>query len=109
MSRFPFDDLKWDAHGVPTFSFKYKKRRSPRKNAWASKKVLKLIARDGNKCCWCGKECDPFVDANAKHRATVEHLTRLADGGTNEMGNLAVACRVCNNSRPVPKIDLTLI
>jgi 5-methylcytosine-specific restriction endonuclease McrA len=73
---------------------------------WATKRVLKLIERDGNKCFWCGKECDPYAKQSKAHRATVEHLIRLADGGTGRMENLVVACRRCNNTRHSPNWKL---
>lgn len=54
------------------------------------------------RCCYCGVtlaypdyragfKCDGF--------ATVEHIRRRADGGSNERDNLAAACAWCNNSR----------
>lgn len=44
-----------------------------------------LAAFDGA-CCYCGSVCE----------MTVEHLTPLSRGGTNEIGNIAPACADCN-------------
>jgi len=35
----------------------------------------------------------------AFHEATVEHVTRRADGGTNSLDNCRIACGPCNHSR----------
>ncbi len=61
-----------------------------------------LLERDGDRCVWC---CRPMLDLPIDHRAdcslhmTLEHLTPLAVGGTNETWNLALACYACNNLR----------
>jgi hypothetical protein len=33
------------------------------------------------------------------NRATLEHLTRQTEGGTDDMSNLAAACHSCNSYR----------
>lgn len=42
-------------------------------------------------CCYCGRELHFF-------QATLEHLIPKSKGGKNQ-GNLAIACRPCNNYR----------
>lgn len=61
--------------------------------------IRSLIARDGLKCHWCGKLCDPTEHANTDLFPTKEHLIRKRDGGSNHMSNLVIACRKCNNER----------
>ncbi len=56
--------------------------------------VAVLIARDGPRCCWCGRET-----GTRRHPATVEHLLPRSRGGTDNTDNLAVACYPCNNQR----------
>jgi 5-methylcytosine-specific restriction endonuclease McrA len=66
----------------------------------ASKARRRLLQRDGNLCHWCKfpmsfrhalKTCSNF--------ATLEHLVRRRDGGTNDLSNLVLACRKCNHER----------
>ncbi len=68
-----------------------------------TKRVLqKLIERDGINCCWCGVVCQPFLLETADRYPTIEHVIRKADGGSENMTNLKVACRKCNNGRHHP-------
>lgn len=48
-----------------------------------------VMRRDSFTCCYCG-ERGPDV---ALH---VDHVRSVADGGTDEMENLATSCRRCN-------------
>ena len=43
-------------------------------------------------CMYCGKML-------ARNKATIEHITRLADGGSNNRSNIGVACLKCNTKR----------
>lgn len=65
----------------------------------ARNKIIELIKRDGPNCCWCGKEVQLTETLREPESASVEHVIRRADGGTNAMSNLKVACRKCNNTR----------
>ena len=62
--------------------------------------LQRLIRRDGQTCCWCGVDVLVTQDKTPL-RATIEHVTRLADGGTHAMTNLKVACMKCNTGRHV--------
>lgn len=44
-----------------------------------------VLDRDGHRCVYCG------MDGNH-----VDHVVPLIQGGTNDIGNLVVACRECN-------------
>ena len=44
------------------------------------------------RCCWCGKTL-------TMRTATFEHRVPLAVGGTNQLSNLTLACRECNEAR----------
>lgn len=57
----------------------------------ARKKRDKLLDRDGECCIYCG---EPFIDEDPP---TIEHLIELNQGGTNNMYNLALAHKGCNN------------
>ena len=65
----------------------------------------RLMARQSGLCCYCGVPMTPPVDG---HRgpltaATIDHLLPRSRGGTDDPGNLALACRRCNSR----KTDLT--
>jgi len=55
--------------------------------------------RDGWRCHLCGKRVDPSI-ANPDPRApTIDHLIPVADGGLDELSNVALAHRSCNCAR----------
>jgi CRISPR/Cas system Type II protein with McrA/HNH and RuvC-like nuclease domain len=51
------------------------------------------VARDGNRCVWCGRPCTALV------RATIDHLVPRAKGGPSWLENEVVACGRCNRER----------
>lgn len=52
----------------------------------------------GRRCCYCRRFV--YLDfAHGSQTATLEHLRRKIDGGTDRRDNLAVACKHCNSSR----------
>ncbi len=51
-----------------------------------------VIARDGPRCVWCGREA-------WAEDLTLEHLLPRSRGGRGHGENLAVACRACNRAR----------
>ncbi len=55
----------------------------------------RVARRDGNECWWCimpGTKDDPL---------TLEHVPRLARGGSWKLEDLRLAHRSCNHDRPV--------
>ena len=54
--------------------------------------LTELIARDGSRCVWCGRELWPSD-------LTAEHLLPRSRRGHATADNLAVACRRCNRAR----------
>ncbi|KKX33997.1 HNH endonuclease signature motif containing protein [Rhizobium sp. LC145] len=64
--------------------------------------LLKLFDRQDGRCCYCGALVIISADREMQRRpdaATIEHIRRRADGGTNHMANLACACLRCNRER----------
>ena len=59
-----------------------------------NKKTIRkqLYFQQFKKCCWCNKEM-------LLEEATIEHIRAKADGGTDDLINLQVACADCNHSR----------
>lgn len=53
--------------------------------------VARLIARDGDRCWYCGGGFAP-----GKRHRTVDHALPLSLGGTNAFENLRLACGQCN-------------
>lgn len=82
-------------------------------------KRLRIYARDGWKCVWCG--CDVYSPGKSPHgpafnpagypkaqfrsetdplrMATLDHVLPREHGGGNEAGNLITACLTCNEER----------
>lgn len=50
---------------------------------------VQVLARDGYRCLMCGR-------SNGEVRLEVDHVIPVADGGTDELDNLATLCRDCN-------------
>lgn len=59
----------------------------------SAKTRFEVFKRDAFKCQYCGKG----VDAGAV--LEVDHLTPVAEGGTNEIFNLVTACKDCNRGK----------
>ena len=58
----------------------------------------KLHVLQGGKCCYCGRSIYLEFDRGSQV-ATIEHLKRRCDGGTDHPDNLALACHGCNSQR----------
>jgi len=52
-----------------------------------------LILLHGRYCCWCNRLL------GLSEEITIEHLLSRCRGGNNELNNLAIACKPCNNNR----------
>lgn len=52
-------------------------------------KLGALMRRDGAKCRMCG----------ATNDLTVDHILRVRHGGTNDINNLQILCRKCNEEK----------
>ncbi len=69
---------------------------------WRQVIVPRVLRRDGGICHICGQ---PGAD-------TADHLIPVADGGTDDMGNLAAAhhtpCNVRRGARPIEQIRAEL-
>lgn len=61
--------------------------------------IERLIERDGDCCAYCPTKVRKnfYTDEFNDDDATVDHVIPKAKGGTNEIGNLALACRRCNH------------
>jgi replicative DNA helicase len=54
-----------------------------------------MLHKQSNKCCYCRRR---FTKA---HRATVDHLTPIARGGSHTPDNIVYACKSCNSKKHV--------
>lgn len=60
------------------------------------------IERTGGRCTDCNRMCAEKRDGRwytASLGGEVDHLVALEDGGTNEVGNLALRCKSCHGKR----------
>ena len=69
-------------------------------NVWRRTRVAEA---QNWKCCWCG--CKTTLDKDKRNSVTVEHVVPRAEGGTNSLENLALACYACNNNRGITSIE----
>lgn len=70
-----------------------------------NKKAARYRLREkyGDNCCHCGKQMlfkrrGDFARLG-KFGATIEHLIPVRDGGSNDLDNLRLAHKICNNMR----------
>lgn len=57
----------------------------------------KILAKQNHRCYYCN---DPFKGSGDKIKApTIEHLTKQAEGGTDDLENIVLACKECNSHR----------
>lgn len=58
-----------------------------------------LRAMYGDNCHWCGELMRFNASPNHDRFPTIEHLVPRSEGGSNQMENLRLACKRCNNGR----------
>lgn len=68
---------------------KWKERLALSASDWAALRAA-VLERDNFTCVYCGAK------GTALSPLHVDHITPLIQGGTNDMNNLATACRECN-------------
>jgi 5-methylcytosine-specific restriction endonuclease McrA len=68
--------------------------RALRQYAYSSKKS-EVYERDGFKCVYCGSTGDLSID----------HVTPLSRGCSDDIENLATACRACNSSKGAKSLE----
>lgn len=59
--------------------------------------VTLLIERDGNHCHYCG--CEMQTNDSTGYTVdgiSIDHITPTDEGGSDDLGNLVLACRQCN-------------
>ena len=60
---------------------------------FSTKAKIRLLLRDGSNCVYCVKKITRNDDL------TVDHIVPLVKGGSNEMDNLALSCKHCNEEK----------
>lgn len=58
-----------------------------------------LLERCGHKCAYCGKKNIPLQ---------IEHVIAIANGGTDRISNLTMACKPCNRRKGTRSIEVFL-
>lgn len=69
-------------------------RRKPLVIGRSRRKMMTIIARDGDRCVWCGLRLD-YIDP----QASLDHLVPESHGGPSSFVNLVLACTPCNVAR----------
>ena len=65
-----------------------------------NKKVVQaLIERDGTKCHYCEVELVFNYSGYVENGYSIDHVLAKAEGGTEDLDNLLLACRSCNSRK----------
>ena len=62
----------------------------------------RMFLEQKQRCCYCNRIMrKPRISEkqDRPNTATIEHLQRRSEGGSNKMGNKRIACFECNNGR----------
>ena len=80
-------------------TFWVQRKRRTRRFAWTLDIKERLSEAQNHRCCWCGKR----MEANGRREdyPTIEHIHPLYQGGADAIDNVAIACRGCNEGRPL--------
>jgi len=70
-------------------------RRDMSRTRWARKV---LIVKHGGRCYLCGEAVELGDEASPRY-ATLDHVIPLSKGGADNISNLALACRKCNQDK----------
>lgn len=60
----------------------------------------KRILRTHTVCCICGEPVDKTLSGRDPDGPSIDHIVPRAEGGTNQLDNLALAHLRCNTARP---------
>lgn len=59
--------------------------------------LREIVKRDGSRCVYCDRALDyTRRGASRDTDASLDHIIRLCDGGSNTYENVVCACRGCN-------------
>jgi 5-methylcytosine-specific restriction endonuclease McrA len=70
---------------------RYRELRDLNERSWFDLR-MRVIKRDGKTCAYCNKKL-------TRSQISVDHITPVSKGGTNDLSNLAISCRECNSSK----------
>lgn len=82
----PFDYKSLMGTDLPKVAVKYKRKKVHKKVREA------VIKRDGLQCAYCGKN-------RQIKNLSLDHITPVKSGGTNDPSNLVMACYKCNEKK----------
>lgn len=94
--------LAWNASNVDmlrAIRHNARARRSEAAGTLTRRDVAELREMSGGRCAYC---------LASDRKLSVDHVTALAAGGTNDPDNLVMACKPCN-SRKGPRGILTMV
>ena len=68
---------------------RYRERHPDRQTPWSKAAYAVVFERDGHACRYCG----------SLERLTIDHVIPRSRGGSDDAGNLVVACKSCNSRK----------
>jgi len=75
------------------------KRRGNIRGTHTHKQLLSLAKQQNHCCYYCGDSF--FINGTLEYYFEVEHKTPISRGGTNDITNIALACKGCNARKGV--------
>jgi 5-methylcytosine-specific restriction endonuclease McrA len=79
--------------------FQARLAREAEEHRWRQEMYAALAKRDGGfRCYYCNRELLP-KGRKSKRRATLDHRIPKSQGGTDDIGNLVLACYQCNQHK----------
>jgi 5-methylcytosine-specific restriction endonuclease McrA len=79
---------------------------------WKKRNPEKIRAQGARKRNWCNEPIPPdfqlsdrCFNCGSTENLTLEHLTPVSKGGSNDLSNLATLCRTCNSSKGSKTIE----
>lgn len=70
-----------------------------------SQTIDALVAVQGLECGYCGVPLDRRLVRNAPTAVQIDHMTARANGGTDDLENLTLACPPCNVAKGTKSVS----
>lgn len=74
-------------------------RQSFKQDKHKKRAVRLLVERDGLYCHYCGIPLEAPLHGYNALGLSIDHIQPISEGGSNDLGNLVLACRQCNGRK----------